>query len=232
MFSFLHDGQKHIISLVGGGGKTTLLYQLAAYYAAAGRATLVATTTHILPPKEHYAASLAEARRLWQQGCYAVCGQVEAASGKLVAPPDLEACLGAAAIALLEADGAKGRPTKLPGEGEPVLLPSCDSVVAVFGLDALGRPLQEVCFRSHLAPQALQLRPDSLLGLEEAARLLTAPTGSRKGVGCRSYYVLLNKCDSPGLREAGEALRERLLALGLGREEVALRGSWGDFRLD
>lgn len=49
-------------------------------------------------------------------------------------------------MVLLEADGAKRMPCKVPAAHEPVLLPESDIVLTVAGLSALGRPLREVCF--------------------------------------------------------------------------------------
>ena len=72
-------------------------------------------------------------------------------------------------IVLIEADGAKRMPCKAPDwRDEPVLLPQCDTVLAVAGLSALRHPLREVCFRAELAaellcvPQDAQLTPELL----------------------------------------------------------------------
>ena len=50
-------------------------------------------------------------------------------------------------LVLIEADGSKCLPCKVPADHEPVLLPESDIVVAVLGLSALGRSLKECCFR-------------------------------------------------------------------------------------
>ena len=153
-FPFLAE-KDHVVSLVGGGGKTTLLYAFARHCAAKGWRVLVSTTTHIRQPGENYAADEAALAALWAVGQYAVAG-VPAEQGKLTALPSeqLTRWMAQADIVLLEADGAKRMPCKVPAAHEPVLLPESDIVLAVAGLSALGRPLREVCF-----PAGAGLRP-------------------------------------------------------------------------
>ena len=140
----------HVISLVGGGGKTTLLYALARHYSAQGQGVLVSTTTHIRRPDANYAPDEAARDALWQAGTYAVAG-VPAEGGKLTMPPHLADWMAEADTVLLEADGAKHHPCKAPAAHEPVLLRSSDIVLAAAGLSAVGKPLQDVCFRLEAA---------------------------------------------------------------------------------
>ena len=169
-FPFLAE-KGHVVSLVGGGGKTTLLYAFARHCAAKGWRVLVSTTTHIRQPGAHYAADEAALAALWAAGQYAVAG-VPAEQGKLtVLPPEqLTRWMAQADIVLLEADGAKRMPCKVPAAHEPVLLPESDIVLAVAGLSALGRPLREVCFRLEQACALLCAAPETLLTPELLAR--------------------------------------------------------------
>lgn len=227
MLDFLQDNKKHTICLVGGGGKTTLLYELAEHFAAQRRRVLVLTSTHILQPDAtFYAENAADAFALWQRGSYAVIGTPEPASGKLTLPP---AALYAelwqqADIILCEADGAKRLPCKLPAAHEPVLLPECDIVLAVAGADALGRALDEVCFRFELAQGWLtEVASDIKVDAELLACMLTDERGARKNVGSRAYYVILNKCDTI-TEELAQKVRTALLSKGLAVERIWLRG--------
>lgn len=89
------------------------------------------------PPGGVWAQTDAELFRLWKCGSYAVAGTA-APGGKLTAPPQaqLERWMTLADIVLIEADGAKRMPARHPLR-EPVLLPQCDTVLAVAGLSAL-----------------------------------------------------------------------------------------------
>lgn len=197
-FDFFTDGKKHNICLVGGGGKTTVMYELAAAWAACGRKVLVLTSTHILRPVYgSFAANVPAVQNLWQQGRYAVIGTPELATGKLTAPPqDLyEALKLQADVILCEADGSRHHPCKVPAEHEPVLLPDSDIVLAVAGMDALGRPLAQACQRPQLAAELLDCSAEKIIDAQMLASLLLYEQGARKNIGARAYYIVLNKCD-------------------------------------
>ena len=98
-------------------------------------------------------------------------------------PPHLADWMAEADTVLLEADGAKHHPCKAPAAHEPVLLRPSDIVLAVAGLSAVGKPLQDVCFR-----------------LEAAC----SEAGGRKSVSTRKFYAILNQADDEARRAAGE----------------------------
>ena len=218
-FDFFSDEKKHNICLVGGGGKTTVMYELATAWAACGRKVLVLTSTHILQPADgSFAADAAAVQNLWQQGRYAVIGTPELSTGKLTAPPQglyNELKLQADVI-LCEADGSRHLPCKAPAAHEPVLLPDCDMVLAVAGMDALGRPLAQACQRPQLAAALLGCSLDSVIDEQMLAALLLSEQGARKNVGARAYYIVLNKCD---LLKAAQQEEIRRLLVGAGIDE-------------
>lgn len=224
-FDFFSDGKKHNICLVGGGGKTTVMYELAAALAAGGRKVLVLTSTHILQPADgSFAADAAAVHNLWQQRRYAVIGTPELSTGKLTAPPqDLyEALQLQADVILCEADGSKHHPCKAPAAHEPVLLPDSDIVLAVAGMDALGRPLAQACQRPQLAAALLGCSLDSVIDEQMLAALLLSAQGSRKNVGTRTYYIVLNKCDLIKAAQQEEMLR-LLVSAGMDGHRIWLR---------
>lgn len=218
-FDFFTDGKKHTICLVGGGGKTTVMYELAAAWAACGRKVLVLTSTHILCPADgSFAADAAAVHNLWQQRRYAVIGTPELSTGKLTAPPqDLyEALQLQADVILCEADGSRHHPCKVPAAHEPVLLPDCDIVLAVAGMDALGRSLVQACQRPQLAAELLGCGAEKILDAQMLASLLLSEQGARKNVGKRAYYIVLNKCD---LIKAAQQEKMLRLLVGAGMDE-------------
>lgn len=224
-FDFFSDGKKHNICLVGGGGKTTVMYELAAAWAACGRKVLVLTSTHILCPADgSFAADVPAVQNLWQQGRYAVIGTPELSTGKLTAPPqDLyEALQLQADVILCEADGSRHHPCKAPAVHEPVLLPDSDIVLAVAGMDALGRPLSQACQRPQLAAVLLDCSLDSVVDEQMLSALLLSEQGARKNVGARAYYIVLNKCDLLKAAQQEEILR-LLLSAGMDEHRIWLR---------
>ena len=224
-FDFVNDGKKHTICLVGGGGKTTVMYELAAMWAACGRKVLVLTSTHILRPVDgSFAADVPAVQDLWQQGRYAVIGTPEAATGKLTAPPQFlyEAMQPQADVILCEADGSRHHPCKVPAAHEPVLLPDSDIVLAVVGMDALGCPLAQACQRPQLAAALLGCSLDSVIDEQMLAALLLSEQGSRKNVGTRTYYIVLNKCDLIKAAQQ-EEMRRLLVGAGIDEQKIWLR---------
>ena len=201
------------VCFVGGGGKTTLMYTLARHRAKLGQKVLVGTTTRILIPPRFYAADEQQAKALWAQGQPAVIGTP--CGEKLTANPELLARLRTQAdITLLEADGAKGHPCKVPAAWEPVIDAECDWVVAVFGISAIGRPLQEVCFRLTDATALLDVPADHILTPLDAARMLASPNGGRKAVGNRRWCAVLNQCDDKLRRTYAEETARYLEEMG------------------
>lgn len=207
-------GTGRVLALVGGGGKTTLLYRLARDLQASGQRTAVLTTTKIYRP-DRLCLSSADCQASWAAGDYTICGDLVSAE-KLGPPaPSLLAwLLDRADRVLIEADGARRLPCKVPAAHEPVLLPQCDTVLGVVGLSALGRPVAEICFRPELACSLLGCEADHRLTIEDLARLLLSPQGTRKDVGSRDYRVVLNQCDAPAHRAAAQDLAALLAQQG------------------
>ena len=224
-FDFFSDGKKHNICLVGGGGKTTVMYELATAWAACGRKVLVLTSTHILQPADgSFAADVPVVQNLWQQGRYAVIGMPEPSTGKLTAPLQslYETLQPQADVTLCEADGSRHHPCKVPAEHEPVLLPDSDIVLAVAGMDALGRPLVQACQRPQLAAELLDCSAEKIIDAQMLASLLLSEQGARKNVGARAYYIVLNKCDLITTAQQ-EEIRQQLLAAGVDEHRIWLR---------
>ena len=224
-FDFFTDGKKHNICLVGGGGKTTVMYELAAAWAGCGRKVLVLTSTHILCPADgSFAAYVPAVQNLWQQGRYAVIGTPEFATGKLTLPPQsvYEALKLQADVILCEADGSRHLPCKAPAEHEPVLLPDCDMVLAVAGMDALGRPLAQACQRPQLAAELLDCSAEKIIDAQMLASLLLSEQGARKNVGTRNYYIVLNKCDLLKTAQQ-EEIRRLLVSAGMDEHRIWFR---------
>ena len=217
-FPFLKE-RGHVIALVGAGGKTTLMYALAEAFAGNGMNVLVTTTTHILRPEQRYwAENEEEVKKLWQQGMYAVVGEpCKNEKLKAVSEEKLSSYMQIADIVLMEADGAKRKPCKVPAAQEPVIPPECDIVIGVMGMDALGNPLKEVCFRKEEAEKLLHISSAEHLRPEHMARILSSPGGTRKHVGGREYYVVLNKCDTRERIRAGEQIAALLKEQGIHR---------------
>ena len=206
--------KKYVVSVVGGGGKSTLIAWLASRLSKAGRKVLVTTTTHIFfPEPEFYAVDGKAVRERWADGRYAVIGSPGPQKGKLTVPSQelLTECVAQADTVLVEADGAKRLPCKIPAEHEPVILPESDLVIGVVGMSCLGKQLRDCCFRW----EAVSSRGEEWMTEELLAEILTSAKGTRKGTEARPYLVVLNQCDTESLAASADRIKALLKDRGV-----------------
>ncbi|MDR1765531.1 MAG: putative selenium-dependent hydroxylase accessory protein YqeC [Lachnospiraceae bacterium] len=286
------DGFPIIVSIVGGGGKTTLMFLLAQELAQAGHKVVVTTSTKIgakvrcpvvfLGDEMPSAANLGSAptpvvvvKELQPPGYDNGIGQ-PAAKLLGLSPAQIIGLAQFFDVVLVEADGAKHLPLKVPADYEPVIIPVRSAVwdaastsrgetpapqnaggdeeagrveapvpwsaggdgeagrveapapwstggdggsnpgkfsasgpvppyrsmvVAVAGMDAVGQPFGEKCFRHELAMEMLGKGPDEIITPQDMALILTDEKGSRKHVGGQAFRILLNKADTERDRE-------------------------------
>ncbi len=99
-------------------------------------------------------------------------------------------------VILIEADGSKRLPLKVPSEKEPVLIPQTGLVIACAGLTAGGKTLGSACFRFASHGGWLKRRAEDSITAADLALILMDERGSRKGVDGWYYRVLLNQADT------------------------------------
>lgn len=193
-----------IISLVGGGGKTTTMNRLAAELAEKGFRVLVTTTTHIGCPKQGQvckAEHIEELLNVTWESCILTAGKPVNGGEKLTMmagfdnPALLEELLKEIDFILIEADGAKGLPLKVPADHEPVFLAQTGLVIACAGLSALGKPFGDTCFRFDKQGDWLMRHSQDQIEPEDISLILMDQRGSRKNLDGRYYKIILNQAD-------------------------------------
>lgn len=213
-FAFLAEG-KHIVSFVGAGGKSSLIDAIAKWSSNQGKKVLVTTTTHIFRPQDEFLAdNKKQLNEIWKIRHWAVIGVTEEKDPQKLKMPEIDwmrQAMELSDLVLIEADGSKLLPCKVPADHEPVLLPESDIVVAVLGLSALGRSLKECCFRLEKAKKLLLADENHLLTEKDMAAILLSNQGLRKDVGDRRYIAVLNQCDDRIVRESAEQIGEILI---------------------
>jgi len=203
------------VALVGGGGKTTNMYALAREARDRGRTVIVTTATHILPHPSLFLTGEGDSAALRALlGRYGIVTVGTLDRREKMTGGDVAACLAAADTVLIEADGARLRPLKVPAAHEPVIPPQADAVVAVAGADCLGGEIAAVCHRPEEVCRLLDKPPEARVGPADVAAILGSPQGGRKGVGeAMAFRCILNKADTPALQalaaQAAEALEEQ-----------------------
>lgn len=218
---------KEVVSLVGAGGKTTLMFRLARELFLNGKNVVTTTTTKILEPVSGETNFLFISpdeekikdfvRTHLNQYHHVTFAQGRLGAGKLkgISPnlidelwnlPNLDTII-------VEADGAAGRPLKAPREGEPVIPSSTTLVVAILGVDAMGRELNEKnVFQPERVGKITGVPLGEKMKGEAMALLVIHSQGLFKGAPSSSRgVVFLNKVDIPDGVEKGKDISERIL---------------------
>lgn len=127
---------------------------------------------------------------------------------------------------IVEADGSARRPVKAPNETEPVVPLESTCFISIFGLSALGQPLNsDWAFRPEIINRLTGILPGTPLTAEGLANLATHPLGGLKGwkPGMRAS-VFLNQIDSQSDAQSIRHLAESILRKGQGQIERVLVG--------
>ncbi|MEG1524133.1 MAG: selenium cofactor biosynthesis protein YqeC [Clostridia bacterium] len=189
-----------ITCIVGGGGKTSLMLHLAQTLQHHGT-VIVTTTTHIWPPEGMMVLqepTTKEAVQLGLRQQHMLCVGMRCADGKLAMSaiqPEVLASL--ADYVLIEADGAKRLPLKAPDAHEPVI-PDCTKlVIAVAGLDGVGKSIAETAFRAEQYAKLIGIENLAhCIAPADVASVLMNNNGQRKFVTNQMRYaIVLNKAD-------------------------------------
>ena len=177
-------GRRPVVSAVGAGGKTTTLLRLADEYVRTGIPVIVTTTTHIMKEdKEWFLSGFSEEKiREQLQKSGQVWVGAPAPGGKLarLSNHELEKVLRLEVPLLIEADGAKRLPLKVPADHEPVILPETTHVLSVYGLDSVGKRIEETVFRPELAEKLLNKKRTESVTAEDIALLAASRSAGRK----------------------------------------------------
>lgn len=188
------------IAVVGGGGKTSLLFRLTEEFLRMDKRVIVTTTTHMAyEPERPFARDgeeLLVKKHLMEQG-YTMAAAWDGCSEKVsgLSEEKLEALFPMCDVLLIEADGAKRLPVKVPRSWEPVIPECADLVIAVVGLDCLGKAIVETAHRPTDVAAFLEKKPEALLMPEDVLSLVTSERGLKKGVDHREYVIYLNKAE-------------------------------------
>jgi len=212
-----------ILAFTGGGGKTTSMYCLADELSAQGKRVIVTTSTHILRPADRIVTESADCKtvsdfitshkELFSLSGWVLVTGLSDEEGKLkgMELSELERLAQLCDVLLVEADGAKRLPIKIPKINEPVLPGTTHVVIGCMGLNCIGEPWEEICFRYELTPQVFDGQTRSgRITPADAAKILTSTNGTRKGVKSMEYRILINKADDEKLLSSAQAVADAM----------------------
>ena len=189
-----------VIAVVGGGGKTSLIFRLTDELLARGKKVIITTTTHMAGESELPFVRGGDAcgvKETLEREGYVIAAEYEEETGKYAALPDekLEELKELCDVMLVEADGAKHHPVKVPAEWEPVIPACADLVISVIGLDCLGKPICETAHRAEYTSSFLEKNLEAPVTAEDIEKIATSVHGLYKNVDHKGYRVYLNKAD-------------------------------------
>lgn len=228
--------KKSIISFVGGGGKTSSIYKLGQELKECGKKVIITTTTHMFLPENDVVLTGKNediTKLLYEKGMITVgmlCDEKDEKSQKSKSQDDekvhnncektnlqkisglpkeiAENLIKIADFILVEADGAKTLPLKVPAQHEPVILAGSNLVVGVCGVDAIGKSVNKTCHRSNLVAKFLATGEEHIINAYDVAKILSSTNGMRKNVIC-TYKAIINKADTiEELAKATDVCRE------------------------
>ena len=217
--SGLHIRPSHrIIAVVGSGGKTSLIWRLAEELVQAGKKVAVTTTTHMAIEKERpFALNGEGAEALIFKHGYVLAASIDIQKKKLSSLPceKLKKLSELCDVLLIEADGARKKPFKIPMEWEPVIPDFTDLVIAVCGLDSLGKSIKEAAYCPRETALFLGKKETDIICPQDMIKAVSSRDGLLKGVGEREYRVYLNKMDTVKERETLNKIRRELSDMGV-----------------
>jgi probable selenium-dependent hydroxylase accessory protein YqeC len=219
-----------VYTFVGAGGKTTAMKRVAAHLAGTGVKARLTTTTKVgvdefeafLVSQVRDAAELEQALADPAPTRLVVAGNAPDRARYLGLQPTLieSIRIGADAALLVEGDGSRQRPMKVPEGHEPVIPANTSTVFAVMGASAFDEPMDEMHCYNFQKALALVGRTGSFFEAGKIACLAGDPEGCFKGVKSgMGFRLLVNQGD---LEEKRETACE---ALWLARQRYGIAGA-------
>lgn len=189
-------GAHELVSFVGAGGKTTLMLGLGNELAASGHRVVITTTTKMgtdqIQPPVVDSISRVEANFDRRPGPLFLVRR--GAESKVTGPSPVEVNElfrdSSADYVLVEADGARGKPLKVPAAFEPVIPSASTTVVLIAGIDAIGASIATACHRPDRVAELLDRPVTHILEPEDVARILTSASGGLKDIPAAARVVV------------------------------------------
>lgn len=188
-----------VVSFVGGGGKTSLILGLAKELAP--RMKVVVTTTTRMGAKELERLETFTDPGALEKGL--APGQsaafYKAVDGEKVigfSPDVIDKVAKFSDVVLVEADGARRLPIKVPKPTEPVIAPSTNKLVIVYGFDGLDRPLDDATVYNldGLLERVPGTKRGQMLTPELLRRIMVEGGFLEHALG-RDVFVIINKAE-------------------------------------
>lgn len=177
------DIKKGITSFVGGGGKSTIIKRISEEIK---NSVIITTTTHIYAPKLYY-TNIADAQNAIKSEHIITVGK-NCGNNKLEMAVEPYILVNIADFVLVEADGSKRLPLKVPANNEPVIPKENRKIILVCGIDALNNRIIDVCHRAEKTAEFLGKDINERIEILDIAKILSS---AYSNIDC----AIINKVD-------------------------------------
>ena len=150
-----------IISIIGSGGKTTRMKELLLKYKEEGKTVLMTTSTHMRIEEDTLVdPTYKQIQEEIKNKGYAFAGnRFDEYKIKALDQDLLNKLKKEVDVVLIEADGSRGMPLKVPADYEPVIDEETDQIILITSMKGLGKRVKDVVHRYEL----LDLDPDRIV---------------------------------------------------------------------
>ena len=178
-------------AFTGGGGKTSLIFYLVEKnFPDREKRVIVTTTTHMAWEEDRPfadAEDTEESCRLIEQYGYVIAANISRTAENSGLNRNPERLSGFCDLLLVEADGARRLPLKVPAVHEPVIPEFADIVVGVTGLDCIGKKICDIAHRPEDVAEFLRKKTDEPVMWEDVVKIASSENGLRKNVGEKKF---------------------------------------------
>ena len=193
---YLDLQNKDIVCVAGAGGKTSTIRLLKDELIKRQQSVLITTTTKMFKTVESIVVrDLSLIKRKLNQKQWVITGKDMTAKIGSWDNEYIQSLIQLADITLIEADGAKRLPFKMPNNTEPVYLEQANKIVYLVGMSAIGQELKQLC-RSELLMEFLHKRAQDRLTKDDIIKVLLSKQGAQKATEGKSVYIILNQVDN------------------------------------
>ena len=223
-----------VYTFVGAGGKSTAMRQVAKILARGGLRPRMTTTTRIgIEEFSNFPVVLAASAGELTAACGGrepvrlIVSATLARQGKYLGIDSAlleEIEISDDSVLLVEGDGSRRKPLKVPMDREPVIPARSALVFALMGAAGFGEPIDEEHCYNHQAASGIVPSGSRSFDAPSLAAIAAHPAGCRKGVlPGMGFHVLMNQGDLADKRRIGDAALGILAKQGIDTSLVSLQ---------
>lgn len=204
LYKYLNIGKGSVVSFVGGGGKTSSIFTLAHELKDKGLKIAVTTTTHMMIPTSNECditlinSTLNDVITASKSNKVVALGSLNS-NNKFSSPDEniIDNLKHIFDVVLIEADGARQCPIKVPNSYEPVIHKDSNIFVAVVGIDCFNKSIKDIAHRPNNVANFLHTDVNHVLTLNDISTIVTSGNGLMKSsANIKNRFVIINKADT------------------------------------